>query len=122
MLHGLVAEVELGAGEPHVGLVERCDELLEPALRDRLDVVVEEDDPVAGGVADADVDLLAEVERPVEGHQHQPVTRDLAELVEDGGRGGGVVDDHDLDGLVVRALQQRAHGLDDQHPATAAHQ
>ena len=122
MLDGLVAEVELGPGQPHVGLVERGDELLEPALGDRLDVVVEEDQPVAGGVADADVDLLAEVEGAVEGHQHEPLPRDRPELVEHGGRRRGVVHDHDLHPLVVGALQQRADRLDHQHRAPPAHQ
>ncbi len=123
VLDGVVAEVQLGAGHADVGLVEGRHQLLEPPFGPDLDVVVEQDDPVAGGGDHAEVHLPAEVELLLRRQdRHQTVAEQLAQLGHHRLGRGLVVDDDDLEVLVLGVRQQRADGLHDEVPAEAPHQ
>ena len=119
VLDGGVAEVEPGAGESDVRLVERRDQLLEPSLRDHLDVVVEEDQSLAGRPQAPDVHLLAVVEGAGEPLEGQLVAGHLPQLGQHLRRRGVVVDHDDLEVVVRGPVQERPHGFHHHHASRA---
>ena len=119
VLQGAVGEQQLGAHRTHIGFLGQRNHYLDEVGGDDLDVVVEQQQQVAGCVDPAKVHLVGEVEWPVEPHQAQAVTGHAFECRQDVGGGFAVNDHHELDVCVVRkGAHHRAHRL---HHIAALH-
>ena len=114
MLEAAVLDDQAAADGADPGMGRVHHHPLDPVGGDHLHVVVEQQQVLALGDRGAVVDLLREAERPVVGDDPEPVAGDLAQLVEDLGRGRGVGDDDDLVVVVGRGLDDAADAVGDE--------